>query len=238
MLSRPQNYPENVAFVQERIRRAAVAAGQNVDSITLVAVSKTQPAEAIKAAAGAGVEHFGENYLQEALPKIEQLAGMELTWHFIGQVQANKTRPIAEHFAWVHAVDRLKIAQRLAEQRPFHAPELNICLQVHIGGEASKGGAEPEELPALVQAVKALPRLKLRGLMCLPPAETEVARQRHWFAETRRLFESLNEQGAGLDTLSMGMSADFEAAIFEGSTLVRIGSAIFGVRPAKPALTT
>jgi PLP dependent protein len=230
MLSSPQNYLENVASVQERIRRAALTAGRNVDCITLVAISKTQPVEAIAAAAQAGVEHFGENYLQEALPKIESLRGHELTWHFVGQLQANKTKLAAEHFDWVHGIDRLKIAQRLSEQRPFHAPPLNVCLQVHIGGEASKGGVEPEAALELAQAVRDLPQLRLRGLMCLPPAETDIVRQRHWFAETRQLFDSLNDRGAGLDTLSMGMSADFEAAILEGSTMVRVGTAIFGAR--------
>jgi pyridoxal phosphate enzyme (YggS family) len=230
MLPIPQNCPESVAAVQARIARAASACGRNVDSITLVAVSKTQPAEAVLAAAHAGVEHFGENYLQEALAKIEALRGQELTWHFIGQIQANKTRPIAEHFDWAHGVDRLKIAQRLSDQRPYHAPPLKICLQVHIGGEASKGGVEPQELAALVREVKQLPRVELRGLMCLPPAETDIARQRHWFAETRAWFDRLNDDGAALDTLSMGMSADFEAAIYEGSTMVRVGSAIFGAR--------
>jgi PLP dependent protein len=230
MLSSPQNYLENVASVQERIRRAALAASRNVDCITLVAISKTQPVEAIAAAAQAGVEHFGENYLQEALPKIESLRGHELTWHFVGQLQANKTKLAAEHFDWVHGIDRLKIAQRLSEQRPFHAPPLNVCLQVHIGGEASKGGVEPEAALELAQAVRDLPQLRLRGLMCLPPAETDIVRQRHWFAETRQLFDSLNDRGAGLDTLSMGMSADFEAAILEGSTMVRVGTAIFGAR--------
>jgi PLP dependent protein len=230
MLSKPQNYLENVALVQERIRRAALAADRNVDCVTLVAVSKTQPPEAIAAAAQAGVEHFGENYLQEALPKIATLRGHELTWHFVGQIQGNKTKPIAEHFDWVHGVDRLKIAQRLSEQRAFHSPPLNVCLQVHIGGEASKGGVEPGAALELAQAVRELPRLRLRGLMCLPPAETECARQRQWFAETRQLFDALNNSGAGLDTLSMGMSADFEAAILEGSTMVRVGTAIFGAR--------
>jgi PLP dependent protein len=230
MLSSPQNYLENVASVQERIRRAAVAARRNVDCVTLVAVSKTQPVDAIAAAAHAGIEHFGENYLQEALPKIESLRGLELTWHFVGQIQTNKTKPLAEHFDWVHGVDRLKIAQRLSEQRAFHAPPLNVCLQVHIGGEATKGGVEPEAAWDLVKAVRELPRLRLRGLMCLPPAETDVTRQRHWFAETRLLFDTLNERGAGLDTLSMGMSGDFEAAILEGATLVRVGTAIFGSR--------
>jgi len=168
--------------------------------------------------------------VQEALPKIEALAGRELTWHFIGRLQANKTRPVAENFAWVHAVDRFKIAERLSAQRPFHAPPLNVCLQLHVGGEDSKGGVESTDMRELARQVSTLPRLRLRGLMCMPPAETEVERQRHWFRETRQLFDYLNEHGAGLDTLSMGTTADFEAAILEGSTLVRIGTAIFGPR--------
>jgi hypothetical protein len=235
MLSKPQNCRETVGPVQQRIRAAALASGRNVDCVTLVAVSKTQPVEAIEAVAHAGIESFGENYLQEALPKIEALASLELTWHFIGQIQGNKTRPIAESFAWAHGVDRLKIAQRLSEQRPFHAAPLNICLQVNIAGEATKAGASPAELPALVESVRSLPRLRLRGLMCIPPEEAAPERQRHWFRATRQLFDTLNEGGAQLDTLSMGMSGDFEMAIAEGSTLVRIGSAIFGQRPQKPA---
>ena len=167
-------------------------------------------------AARAGVENFGENFLQESLPKIDALAGRELTWHFIGRLQANKTRPVAENFAWVHGVDRLKIAERLSAQRPFHAPPLNVCLQLHVGGEASKGGVEAAEMPALARAVRELPSIRLRGLMCMPPAEADVARQRQWFRETRQVFDYLNEHGLGLDTLSMGTSADFEAAIAEG----------------------
>lgn len=161
---------------------------------------------------------------------MQALAGRELTWHFIGRLQANKTRPVAENFAWVHAVDRLKIAERLSAQRPFHAPPLNICLQLHVGGEASKGGVESVEIRELAQAAAALPRLRVRGLMCMPPAESDVTRQRQWFLETRRVFDYLNEHGLGLDTLSMGTSADFESAITEGSTIVRIGTAIFGPR--------
>jgi pyridoxal phosphate enzyme (YggS family) len=230
MLSRPQNCSESARLVQTRIATAATAAGRSVDSVTLLAVSKGQSAAAIDSATRAGIEHFGENFLQEALPKIEALAGRELCWHFIGRLQANKTRPVAESFAWVHSVDRLKIAERLSEQRPFHAPPLNVCLQLHVGGEASKGGAEAAELPALARAVGALPRLRLRGLMSMPPAEEDPARQRAWFRETRQVFDYLNEHGAGLDTLSMGTTADFEAAILEGSTLVRVGTAIFGPR--------
>jgi pyridoxal phosphate enzyme (YggS family) len=170
--------------------------------------------------------------VQEALDKIEALRDLSLTWHFIGRLQANKTRPVAASFDWVHAVDRLKIAERLSEQRPFHAPPLNVCLQVNIAGEASKGGVTTAELPALATAVAALPRLKLRGLMCIPPDEDDPSRQRAWFASMRRELEALNAAGAKLDTLSMGMSGDFESAILEGATLVRIGTALFGSRPA------
>jgi pyridoxal phosphate enzyme (YggS family) len=230
MLSLPQNCSQSVPAVQKRIAAAARAAGRSVDSVTLLAVSKGQSSAAIDSAAGAGIEHFGENFLQESLPKIESLAGRELTWHFIGRLQANKTRPVAENFAWVHAVDRFKIAERLSAQRPYHAPPLNVCLQLHVGGEDSKGGVESTELRELARQVVALPRLRLRGLMSMPPAETEVARQRQWFRETREVFDYLNEHGFGLDTLSMGTTADFEAAILEGSTLVRIGTAIFGPR--------
>jgi PLP dependent protein len=230
MLSLPQNCSESARVVQTRIAEAALAAGRSVDSVTLLAVSKGQSSAAIDSAASAGVEHFGENFLQESLPKIEALSGRELTWHFIGRLQANKTRPVAENFAWVHAVDRFRIAERLSAQRPFHAPPLNVCLQLHVGGEASKGGVELTEIPALARQVSELPRLRLRGIMCMPPAEEDVARQRHWFRETRQLFDYLNEHGFGLDTLSMGTTADFEAAIAEGSTMVRIGTAIFGPR--------
>ena len=180
--------------------------------------------------ARAGLEHFGENFLQESLPKMQALAGRELTWHFIGRLQANKTRPVAEHFQWVHGVDRLKIAERLSAQRPFHAPPLNVCLQLHMGDEESKGGVAVAEIRPLADAVRALPGLKLRGLMCMPPAETDPGRQRAWFREARQVFDYLNEHGHGLDTLSMGTTADFEAAILEGATIVRIGTAIFGPR--------
>jgi pyridoxal phosphate enzyme (YggS family) len=230
MLSLPQNCSQSVPAAQNRIAEAARAAGRSVDSVTLLAVSKGQSSAAIETAAAAGIEHFGENFLQESLPKIEALAGRELTWHFIGRLQANKTRPVAEHFAWVHAIDRLKIAERLSAQRPFHAPALNVCLQLHVGGEQSKGGVEADEIAELARQVAGLPGLRLRGLMCMPPAEPEADRQRMWFRETRQVFEQLNDHGFGLDTLSMGTSADFEAAILEGSTMVRIGTAIFGPR--------
>jgi len=199
----------------------------------------------LHAAACAGITDFGESYLQEALEKqatVEQLRAAqaapppgappepELTWHFVGRLQSNKTRPVAEGFAWAHAVDRLKIAQRLAEQRPYYAAPLNICLQVNVAGEDSKGGVSFAELPALATAVAALPRLKLRGLMCLPPEEDDPARQRHWFGKLREALERLNATGMGLDTLSMGMSGDLEAAIQEGATIVRVGTALFGPR--------
>jgi len=217
-------------MTQSRVAEACRSVSRSVDSVTLLAVSKGQSSAAIEAAARVGIENFGENFLQESLPKIEALEGRELTWHFIGRLQANKTRPVAEYFAWVHTVDRIKIAERLSSQRPFHAPPLNICLQLHVGGEASKGGVEPAEILPLAQAVRELPQLRLRGLMCMPPAESDFERQRAWFRETRQVFDYLNERGFGLDTLSMGTTADFEAAIAEGATIVRIGTAIFGTR--------
>ncbi|MGH8229793.1 MAG: YggS family pyridoxal phosphate-dependent enzyme, partial [Steroidobacteraceae bacterium] len=174
-----------------------------------------------------------ESYLDEALGKLEARAAASLTWHFIGRIQANKTRPIAEHFAWVHGVDRLRTATRLSDQRPYHAPPLNVCIQVNLGAEPGKAGAAPGEVRALAAAVAELPRLKLRGLMCLPPQESQLDAQRRWFAELRRMFDDLNAAGADLDTLSMGMSADLEAAVLEGATLVRIGTALFGPRPAR-----
>jgi pyridoxal phosphate enzyme (YggS family) len=230
MLRVPQNLAERLGNIRNRIREATVAAGRDVDSVTLLAVSKAQSVEAMREAAACGLEHFGESYVKEALPKIETLRGLELTWHFIGQLQANKTRVVAENFAWVHGVDRLRIAQRLSEQRPHHAAPLNVCLQVNVGGEESKGGITPTELQELAAAVAVLPQISLRGLMCLPPPEEDSARQRHWFAETARLMQSLHVPGTTLDTLSMGMSGDFEAAIAEGSTIVRIGTALFGAR--------
>jgi PLP dependent protein len=230
MLSRPQNYSESVRATVDRISEACRTAGRSVDSVTLLAVSKGQSAAAINAAASAGAENFGENFLQESLPKMLELTGRELTWHFIGRLQANKTKPVAENFQWVHGVDRLKIAERLSAQRSFHSPPLNLCLQLNVGGELSKGGVPAAEMPALAKAVRALPGLRLRGLMCMPPEESEFERQRQWFRETRQVFDYLNEQGLGLDTLSMGTSADFAAAIAEGATIVRIGTAIFGPR--------
>jgi pyridoxal phosphate enzyme (YggS family) len=233
MLRVPQNLAADIRAVRERIRVACAGAGRSVDSVTLLAVSKTHSVDLIRGAARDGVEHFGESYLQEALPKIETLEGLELTWHFVGQLQGNKTRSVAENFQWVHAVDRLRIARRLSEQRPFHAPPLNVCLQVNVGGEDTKGGVTPEELPELAREVAALPRLLLRGLMCLPPPESDPSRQRNWFAQTAELLNSLQVPGTTLDTLSMGMSDSLEAAIEEGATIVRVGTALFGERPVE-----
>jgi len=226
-----QNLPAVLHEVRERMARAATAAGRSAQSVTLLAVGKAQPAELLAAAADCGVTDFGESYLQEALAKIAALRSRALTWHFIGRIQANKTRPIAESFSWVHALDRVKVAERLAAQRPLEAPPLNVCLEVNIAGEPSKGGIMPAELPDLAAHVARLPPLTLRGLMCIPPEEAEPARQRAWFARLRGLRDELNATGYSLDTLSMGMSADFEAAIQEGATIVRLGTVLFGARP-------
>jgi PLP dependent protein len=228
----PQNLAERVRTVRERVARAAAAAGRNAQSVTLLAVGKAQPVELLAAAADCGLTDFGESYLQEALEKVAALQERSLTWHFLGRVQANKTRLIAEHFDWVHAVDRLKVAERLSAQRPPQALPLNLCLQVNVAGELSKGGVAAAELRALAAAVARLPRLTLRGLMCIPPEESEPARQRAWFAQLRALRDDLNASGGRLDTLSMGMSGDFEAAILEGATIVRLGTALFGPRPS------
>jgi len=227
----PQNLPAVLREVRERMARAAAAAGRSAQSVTLLAVGKAQPVELLAAAADCGVTDFGESYLQEALAKIAALRTRALTWHFIGRIQSNKTRPIAEAFSWVHALDRAKVAERLAAQRPREAPPLNVCLEVNIAGEPSKGGVMPGELPDLAAAVARLPHLALRGLMCIPPEETEPARQRAWFARLRGLRDDLNAAGYSLDTLSMGMSGDFEAAIQEGATIVRLGTVLFGARP-------
>ncbi|KGE04203.1 hypothetical protein HRUBRA_01232 [Pseudohaliea rubra DSM 19751] len=220
----------NIAEVSERVRAAAEKVGRDPATVRLLAVSKTHPVEVVRAAAAAGQRDFGENYLQEAIDKIAATADLDLSWHFIGPIQSNKTRAIAGHFHWVHSVDRLKIARRLSEQRPPELPPLKVCLQVNISGEASKAGVEPDELPALAAAVAALPRLELHGLMAIPAPAEDEARQREPLARLAALFASLRETLPGLDTLSMGMSADLEAAIAEGATLVRIGTAIFGPR--------
>ncbi|WP_090264461.1 YggS family pyridoxal phosphate-dependent enzyme [Pseudomonas panipatensis] len=218
---------ENIAKVRTRIREAAQACGRAPESVRLLAVSKTKPAADIRAAHACGLVDFGENYLQEALAKQSELADLALTWHFIGPIQSNKTRPIAEHFHWVHSVDRLKVAQRLSEQRPAGLPPLNLCLQVNVSGEASKSGCAPEELAELARAVHALPNLTLRGLMAIPEPTEDIAAQHAAFARLRQLMIDLD---LGLDTLSMGMSHDLEAAIAEGATWVRIGTALFGAR--------
>lgn len=218
---------ENIAKVGARIREAAQASGRDCAGIGLLAVSKTKPASAIRQAFAAGLSEFAENYLQEALEKQAELADLPLTWHFIGPIQSNKTKPIAEHFSWVHSVDRLKIAERLSAQRPSHLPPLNICLQVNISLEPSKSGCLPEDLPALAQAVSELPNLRLRGLMAIPEPTQDVAQQHAAFARLRELQNSLQ---LGLDTLSMGMSDDMPAAIAEGATWLRIGTALFGAR--------
>lgn len=196
----------------------------------LLAVSKTWPADSVREAAAAGQRVFGENYVQEGVAKVEALAGLGLEWHFIGPLQSNKTRLVANSFAWVHSIDRLKIAERLSEQRDVHLPPLEVCIQVNVSGEASKSGVAPDDLPELARAVAALPRLRLRGLMAIPEPTSDVALQRARFASLRQLRDQLNAGGLQLDTLSMGMSDDLEAAIAEGSTMVRVGTAIFGGR--------
>ena len=218
---------DNLSTLADRIRSAAQAAGRDPGQVRLLAVSKTKPAAAIREVYAAGVRDVGENYLQEALAKQLELTDLPLTWHFIGPIQSNKTRAIAEHFDWVHSVDRLKIAQRLSEQRPAGLPALNVCVQVNVSGEASKSGCNPDELPALAQAIAALPHLKLRGLMAIPEPTDDPAAQAAAFARVRQLQDSLN---LGLDTLSMGMSHDLGAAIAQGATWVRIGTALFGAR--------
>jgi hypothetical protein len=222
----------NLADVQQRIARAAQAAGRDAQSVTLLAVSKTFPADAVRAAHAAGQHAFGENYVQEALDKIETLADLRasLEWHFIGPLQSNKTRPVAEHFDWVHSVDRLKIAQRLSEQRPDNLPPLNVCLQVNVSGEASKSGVAIAEASAIAHQIATLPKLKLRGLMSIPEPAGDLDAQRAPHRELRELSERLRHDGLALDTLSMGMSADLEAAVLEGATIVRVGTAIFGAR--------
>jgi len=230
MLIGPQNSAALVAAVRSRIERAAEAAGRAPGSITLIAVSKAQSAELMRLVATAGVTDFGENYLQEAIPKMDALASLGLRWHFIGGIQSNKTRVIAQRFDWVHSIDRLAVARRLSAQRPFHAAPLNVCIQVALSAEERKGGVAPEHLAELAAGVAALPRLRLRGLMCVPPPQDDPRVQHAVFSELRGIRDALNRNGAGLDTLSMGMSGDFEAAIAAGATCVRIGTALFGAR--------
>ncbi len=221
--------------IHQRIESAAQAAGRKADEIQLLAVSKTRPIEDIQSAITAGQHRFGENYLQEALEKIKALTASKCEWHFIGPCQSNKTAAIATAFHWVHSVDRLKIAQRLNDQRNS-TQALNICLQVNISKEHSKAGIDPVALPDLAKAVEAMPNLRLRGLMALPAAESDFDKQRAAFAKLKALFTDLNRHGHNLDTLSMGMSNDMEAAIMEGATIVRIGTDIFGPRPSKSTI--
>ncbi|HEX5802647.1 MAG TPA: YggS family pyridoxal phosphate-dependent enzyme [Azospira sp.] len=220
----------NLQAVHARIDAAARAVGRDPATVSLLAVSKTWPAESVRDAAAAGQRAFGENYVQEGCAKAAALADLGLEWHFIGPLQSNKTRPVAEAFDWVHSVDRLKIAERLSAQRPPEKPPLNVCLQVNVSGEATKSGCAPAETAALARAVAALPGLRLRGLMCIPEPTDDVTAQRAPFRALRDLVERLRQDGLALDVLSMGMSHDIEAAIAEGATLVRVGTAIFGER--------
>lgn len=229
-MDRRQQITDRLQAVRARIDDAARACGRDPATVRLLAVSKTFPAADIRHAQAAGQDCFGESYLNEALPKIAALTDPAPEWHYIGPLQSNKTRRIAELFAWVHSVDRLKVAQRLSDQRPPGLPPLNACLQVNLSGEATKAGVSPDEIDALATAVAALPRLRLRGLMAIPAPTDDVAEQRAAFGRLRALFEALTARGLALDTLSMGMSDDLEAAIAEGATLVRVGSAIFGAR--------
>jgi pyridoxal phosphate enzyme (YggS family) len=221
---------DNLQAVKARIGAAAQGCGRAADDIELLAVSKTFGVDAIRGAYAAGQRAFGENYVQEALDKITALQELQIIWHFIGPIQSNKTRQIAEHFDWVHGIDRLKIAERLASARPAAMAPLQICIQVNIGDESTKSGVEPAAALALAQSIMQLPQLRLRGLMTIPPASHDTAVQRNQFAQLRRVRDDLTAHGIPLDTLSMGMSADMEAAVAEGATMVRIGTAIFGTR--------
>jgi PLP dependent protein len=222
--------PANLQAVKARIAAASAAAGRDPGEVALLAVSKTWPADSVRQAAACGQRAFGESYVQEALAKMPALADLDIDWHFIGPLQSNKTRAVAEHFAWVHAVDRVKIAERLSQQRLTGLPPLQVCVQVNVSGEASKSGVAPEQAPALCRAVAALPRLCLRGLMAIPEPTHDLALARSRFRLLRELRDRLNGDGLSLDTLSMGMSDDAETAIMEGATIVRIGTAIFGNR--------
>jgi hypothetical protein len=221
---------ENFRKIQDLLTKAAADAGRAADSVTLLAVSKKKPLEAILEAATAGQRDFGENFVQEGVAKIIDCGRDDLVWHFIGHLQSNKTRDVARNFDWVHTVERLKIARRLSDQRADDAAPLNVCIEVNIDDESNKSGISPADVPALAQAITELPRLRLRGLMCLPAIRTDFEEQRKPFRALRGLLESLNGQGLKLDTLSMGMSADYVAAIHEGATIVRIGTALFGSR--------
>lgn len=217
--------------VRSRLAHALTKAGRNLDDAQLVAVSKTVPSARLREVFACGQRAFGESYVQEALAKQDALSDLAIEWHFIGPLQSNKTRPVAERFAWIHSLDRLRIAERLSAQRPKTMPPLNVCIQVNIDREPSKSGVAAEEVSALAHAITQLPRLRLRGLMAIPAPTQDPARQRDAFRRVRAVFEKLQAEGLALDTLSMGMSDDLEAAVLEGATLVRIGSAIFGARP-------
>lgn len=221
---------DNIATVRARILQAEQTANRPAGCVTLMAVSKTKPAESVREAFTTGVTDFGENYVQEALDKILALHDLAITWHYIGHIQTNKTKALAEHFAWVHTVDRLKVAQRLNDQRPPHLPALNICIEVNVDGEPSKSGISFDELHALANAIAILPRLKLRGLMAIPKAMPTKEQQQEAFVSLTHAFDKLKQTLTGLDTLSIGMSADLEAAITAGSTIVRVGTDIFGAR--------
>ena len=230
MLTTPQNQAQSLGFLREKIASAARAACRDPAAIRIVGVAKSQSLARVLAAVDAGLTDIAENYLHEGREHMAALQGRVLTWHFIGVLQSNKTRPVAELFDWVHTVDRLKVAVRLSEQRPRERAPLAVCIQVRLGGESTKAGVDPGELPALAGQIASLPRLALRGLMTLPPEESDPDRQRHWFRELRRLLLDLNGAGHRLDALSMGMSGDFESAIAEGATHLRIGTALFGAR--------
>jgi hypothetical protein len=230
MLTGPQFLPARLAAVHARIAAAARRAGRDPGTVRLLAVSKQQPVEAVAAALEAGQHEFGENYVREGVAKVAALRGRDIAWHFIGQLQGNKTREVAEHFQWVHTVDRERIAARLDAQRPHVAGPLDVLLQVRLADEPGKGGVAPAELPRLADAVARLPRLRLRGLMCIPPPGADEAAQRMPFRRLRELLGDLNRHGHSLDTLSMGMSDDLEAAVLEGATIVRVGTAVFGPR--------
>jgi len=221
---------DRLSQVRTRVRSAAVQYGRAPESIRLLAVSKTHGPDAIRTVAAQGLRDFGESYLQEALDKQTKLTDLPLTWHYIGQVQSNKTRPIAEHFDWVHTVDRFKIAERLNAQRPAQREPLNICIQVKLAEEAGKGGLDPRDVPTLAREIALLPNLHTRGLMCIPPPSEDTEIQRGYFMQLAELLRKLNHDGLPLDTLSMGMSGDLETAIACGATIVRVGTAIFGER--------
>jgi len=223
--------PANLQALKNRIRAASQAAGRDAGAARLLAVSKTWPADCVRQAFKAGQRAFAESYVQEGVLKIAALDDLDLEWHFIGPLQSNKTREVAEHFDWVHSLDRLKIAERLSAQRPAGLTSLQVCIQVNVSGEASKSGVPPEQVAALARAIAVLPRLRLRGLMAIPEPSRDAALLHQRFALLRELFTRLNAEGMKLDVLSMGMSDDFEIAIAEGATIVRIGTAIFGERP-------